>query len=297
MIALRALVYFFEEALTSLWRSRLINALSVGTMAVSLFVLGAFLTVASNLNEVVARWTRKVQVTFYLEDKVEDRIRGMLADNGIEHLEIDAVYDWYSPRDRVANDAVIDEIYGWAAELGARQVKATTSFTGEQFPHDALVERWARLCDTAAKAGTRVLLEPMPPATLKTPEEVLAVLRDAGSTVGGLLIDIWHVDRAGVDYESLRTIPAEWIGGVELGDAATDLVNGDLIDDGLNHRQLPGRGELDVVGFTRAILATGYAGPFGSEIFSIENRARTLAQAVSDNYAAAVDVLNEALNG
>ena len=56
MAALRALVYFFEEALTSLWRSRLINALSVGTIAVSLFVLGAFLTVASNLNQVVTRW-------------------------------------------------------------------------------------------------------------------------------------------------------------------------------------------------------------------------------------------------
>jgi len=91
MIALRALVYFFEEALTSLWRSRLINALSVGTMAVSLFVLGAFLTVASNLNEVVARWTRKVQVTFYLEDKVEDRIRGMLVDRLKDHAAVDTV--------------------------------------------------------------------------------------------------------------------------------------------------------------------------------------------------------------
>ena len=91
MIALRALVYFFEEALTSLWRSRLINALSVGTMAVSLFVLGAFLTVASNLNEVVARWTRKVQVTFYLEDKVEDRIRGMLVDRLKDHPAVDTV--------------------------------------------------------------------------------------------------------------------------------------------------------------------------------------------------------------
>ena len=91
MIALRALVYFFEEALTSLWRSRLINALSVGTMAVSLFVLGAFLTVASNLNEVVARWTRKVQVTFYLDDKVEDRILGMLVDRLKDHAAVDTV--------------------------------------------------------------------------------------------------------------------------------------------------------------------------------------------------------------
>ena len=59
MTVLRALAYFFAEALTSLWRSRLINALSIGTIAVSLFVLGAFLTVASNLDEVVARWSRE----------------------------------------------------------------------------------------------------------------------------------------------------------------------------------------------------------------------------------------------
>ena len=91
MAALRGLVYFFEEALTSLWRSRLINALSVGTMAVSLFVLGAFLTVASNLNEVVARWTRKVQVTFYLDDKVEDRIRAMLVDRLKDHPAVDTL--------------------------------------------------------------------------------------------------------------------------------------------------------------------------------------------------------------
>jgi cell division transport system permease protein len=78
MTVLRALAYFFEEALISLWRSRLMNALSVGTMAVSLFVLGAFLTVASNLGHVVARWTDKVQVTFYLEDGLEDRIRDSL---------------------------------------------------------------------------------------------------------------------------------------------------------------------------------------------------------------------------
>jgi cell division transport system permease protein len=89
--ALRALAYFFEEALTSLWRSRLINALSVGTMAVSLFVLGAFLTVASNLNEVVARWTRKVQVTFYLRDDVEERIRTILVDRLKDDPVVDSV--------------------------------------------------------------------------------------------------------------------------------------------------------------------------------------------------------------
>src|SRR4051794_14698174 len=78
MMVLRALRYFLEEALTSLWRSRLITALSVVTIAVSLFVLGAFLSLASNLADVVARWSDKVQVTFYLDDRLPEAGRGTL---------------------------------------------------------------------------------------------------------------------------------------------------------------------------------------------------------------------------
>jgi cell division transport system permease protein len=78
MAFLRAIAYFASEAATSLWRSRLVNAVSVGTIAVSLFVLGAFLTVASGLGEMVTRWTEKVQVIVYLEDGTEDRVRASL---------------------------------------------------------------------------------------------------------------------------------------------------------------------------------------------------------------------------
>lgn len=93
MAPLRALTYFLEEALTSLWRSRLINALSIGTIAVSLFVLGAFLTVASSLNEVVDRWTQKVSVTFFLADGLEPHIRESLVnrlrdDPAVESIEV-----------------------------------------------------------------------------------------------------------------------------------------------------------------------------------------------------------------
>ena len=93
MAVFRALAYFFEEAVQSLWRSRFIGALSVGTIAVSLFVVGAFLAVASSLGEVVARWSQKVQVTFYLEDDLEDRIRKSLEDRlrsdpAIESVEL-----------------------------------------------------------------------------------------------------------------------------------------------------------------------------------------------------------------
>jgi cell division transport system permease protein len=91
MVPLRALAYFLEEPLISLWRSRLINALSIGTIAVSLFVLGAFLTVASNLNEVVDRWTRKVRVTFFLADALEPHIRDSLVNRLQEDPAVESV--------------------------------------------------------------------------------------------------------------------------------------------------------------------------------------------------------------
>ncbi len=89
---LRAVLYFVQEALQSLWRSRLIGTLSVGTIAISLFLLGAFLTVASNLRAVVDRWTRKVQVTFYLVDGIDPRdrellIAGLRKDPAVEAVE------------------------------------------------------------------------------------------------------------------------------------------------------------------------------------------------------------------
>jgi len=78
MALLRAVSFFVSEALTSLWRSRLVNAVSIGTIAVSLFVLGAFLTVASALSGLVTRWTETVQVIVYLEDGIEARVRASL---------------------------------------------------------------------------------------------------------------------------------------------------------------------------------------------------------------------------
>jgi cell division transport system permease protein len=78
MALFRAVAYFVAEATTSLWRSRLVNAVSIGTIAVSLFVLGAFLTVAGGLSQLVTRWTEKVQVIVYLEDDADARVRDSL---------------------------------------------------------------------------------------------------------------------------------------------------------------------------------------------------------------------------
>ncbi len=110
MAVFRALAYFFQEAFTSLWRSLLMNALSVGTIAVSLFVLGAFLVVAGSLNEVVQRWTQKVQVIFYLDDGVEARVRDSLQNRLQEDPAVEAV-------DRVSRQQALERFHSLFRDL------------------------------------------------------------------------------------------------------------------------------------------------------------------------------------
>ena len=110
MTLFRALGYFFQEAITSLWRSRLMNALSMGTIAVSLFVLGAFLALAGSLNEVVLKWTQKVQVIFYLEDGIEERVRQSLEDRLKDDPAVEGV-------DRVSRPQALERFRGLFHDL------------------------------------------------------------------------------------------------------------------------------------------------------------------------------------
>jgi cell division transport system permease protein len=126
---LRAFAYFFEEALQSLWRSRLINALSVGTIAVSLFVLGAFLTIASNLSEVVTRWTQKVQITVYLEDSVEPRIEKMLAERLKDDPAVDTLVAVGRSEARERFRALFRDLRALPEELGANPFPASFEIT------------------------------------------------------------------------------------------------------------------------------------------------------------------------
>jgi cell division transport system permease protein len=64
----RALQYFFSEAVLSLWRDRRIAALSTLTIAAGLFVLGFFLMVNTNLQRLVGRWTEAAELAVYLKD-------------------------------------------------------------------------------------------------------------------------------------------------------------------------------------------------------------------------------------
>jgi cell division transport system permease protein len=71
----QALRYAFDEAVRSLWRGRQSGLLSTATIALALFVLGAFLLVTANLERLGNEWSRAAEMSVYLQDDIsqEDR--------------------------------------------------------------------------------------------------------------------------------------------------------------------------------------------------------------------------------
>jgi cell division transport system permease protein len=67
---MRALRYAFDEAILSLWRGRQSGALSTLTIALALFVLGAFLIATSNLERLGREWNNSAEMSVYLADNV-----------------------------------------------------------------------------------------------------------------------------------------------------------------------------------------------------------------------------------
>ena len=66
---MRALQYFFSEALASLWRTRGAALLAVATIAVGLFVLGVLLLLNTNLQRVVSKWSESAELSVFLADE------------------------------------------------------------------------------------------------------------------------------------------------------------------------------------------------------------------------------------
>ena len=84
---MRALRYAFQEAIASLWRGRRSGLLSTATIALALFVLGAFLAVTSNLERLGTEWSSAAEMSVYLSDRVtateRSAIETVLAPGGV----------------------------------------------------------------------------------------------------------------------------------------------------------------------------------------------------------------------
>ena len=214
-------------------------------------------------------------------------LRALLDDNGMVDLELELIVDWWAAGPaRAESDRVRHDLFTAAGALGARHVKVAPDVTDGPWERDRWVAEFAGLAAGAAEAGTRVGLEFLPWSNIKTIHDGLDIVRAAGHPAGGLIIDVWHTERAHTPPADLAEVPLEYIVGVELNDADAETV-GTLFEDTVHRRRLCGEGTFDLAGIIVALRTAGWHGPWGVEILSDEHRKTPLRQAVADAFRTA----------
>ncbi|HEV2580336.1 MAG TPA: sugar phosphate isomerase/epimerase [Ktedonobacteraceae bacterium] len=210
-------------------------------------------------------------------------MRRILDANGIYHVELEFLSDWYAQgRARAESDMVRKDLLEAAEALSARCIKIAPSIDEPSIDDVALdmprmIESFAALSREAAKYGTSIALEIMPFSNIRTLSAALELVSTDPQPNGGLYLDIWHMARGGIDYSEVAKIPQQFIKAVELDDADRDVV-GTLWDDTRFHRRLCGEGALDIPAFLKATREAGYRGPYAVEIISQEHRRLSLEE-------------------
>jgi sugar phosphate isomerase/epimerase len=213
-------------------------------------------------------------------------LRQLLDDNGIVDLELELLIDWWTiGPTRQRSDRVRRDLLDAAEALGAHHIKIGPDTSGGPWNHDRWVTEFAALAAGAANAGTRVGLEFWPWSNIRTVHDGLALVQ-AADTAGGLVIDVWHTERAHTPPADLAAVPLRYIIGVELNDADAEPI-GTLFEDTVNRRRLCGEGAFDLAGFIAALRTAGWLGPWGVEILSEQHRQTPVREAAAAAYQTA----------
>jgi sugar phosphate isomerase/epimerase len=136
-----------------------------------------------------------------------------------------------------------------AAELGARFL--LVNVYGEDDGRTAI--RLAQLCEMAAPAGVRPVLEPMPYSGIRSLAEAVAVVEGSG---GGVLIDPLHLQRGGGSPDDVARLEPALTPYVQLCDARRAKPAGGvpgLVRESRHDRVPPGHGELELGKLLRAL--------------------------------------------
>jgi len=210
-----------------------------------------------------------------------DALRGLISEAGLLHVEIELLERWWIPRGELGHSYDVRDLLFEAADaLTPVQIKIGSENGPATSDPLALVAPLRELAEQAATRGTRVAIETMPFSAVATVPMGAEIVSAAGHPAAGLLIDPWHVFRAGSTLAELRAaLTPEMVFGVELDDAAPDIV-GTLFEDTVNNRMFCGKGCFDLTGLVNLLRGLGFDGPWGVEILSTSYRMLPVDQAL-----------------
>jgi sugar phosphate isomerase/epimerase len=132
----------------------------------------------------------------------------------------------------------------------------------------------------------------MPFSIISTIPDGADLARATGDPACGVIVDAWHVFRAGTTLDELRSsLTGDVVFGVELDDADEHVV-GSLFDDTMDNRRLCGEGVFDLNGLISVLRGVGYDGTWGVEILSDDFRRMPLDLALTRAHESAVALVH-----
>lgn len=217
-----------------------------------------------------------------------EQMREILRQNGIQHIELEFLVDWYQIGERRRqSDKVRRELLEAAKSLGARAIKVGPGIGEDIADVELMARELKQLAQEAAEHNTTIVLEIMPFSNIRTIGTALSIIEATNEPNAGLLLDIWHLSRGGISYDEIANIPPHFIKSIELNDADRYPIQ-PLWQDTIHRRRLPGEGYLDVPSFIKAVQATGYNGPWGLEVLSEVQRKLPLDKMANDAFKATI---------
>jgi sugar phosphate isomerase/epimerase len=215
-------------------------------------------------------------------------MRAVLADTGLRVVEIEFLGGWALDPDPAELEHTVGRIEAVADAFGGRHVSAGEFRSDTGLDLDAAATRLDVLARRLARRGLQVAVEGFPWSALAGTTAVPQLLRRVQAPNVGQLIDVWHFFNNGGTPDTV-TRP---IAAVQLNDGPR--VHGDYLRHARAARRLPGEGELDVVGLVRAVLRTGFTGPWCVEVNTPEFRALPVDEAARRAAATASAALDAA---
>jgi sugar phosphate isomerase/epimerase len=202
-----------------------------------------------------------------LQDRTLKDMKMILDDNGIKHVELEFLTDWFLDGARKAeSDRRKRRLLEASEALRAKHIKVG-DFDNTACPMPRIIEAFSALCREAEGYGATIGFEFMASAMLNNLKDSLVMVETAGAKNGGLVLDIVHVVNLGITCEEISRIPLQYLINVELNDGT---LPGSPRHDPSRARRFCGEGEFDIKGFIQCVRKTGYTGPWAVEVFSEE---------------------------
>lgn len=216
-------------------------------------------------------------------------VAARIADAGLTVGEVDCTACWLERHKTQGGDddlslllrsLTAERVVETAARIGARSVVAV-DLSDAPFNRDEVAEGFAAVCDLAAEHGLLAHIEFLPMSPIRSLTEAWSAVEAAGRANGGLTVDSWHFFRSGSSLDDLARIPGKRIHTVQLNDAPATPA-GDMWDEMMNARLLPGQGAFDLAGLIGTLDRIGSTAPLGVEVFNARHQNQTIAQIAQD---------------